>query len=305
MNISGYDWRVLTFTSTTAYTTTGGPASGTWTGTLWGGLNFDNVTVLGANSAPTASNQVTLGDGAVTEVRTAATYFGAGFTTTSDATLKENGELIDPSKALQFRNGLQWKRFELFSESQVEIMEEVTEEVPIFENGEATDKTETKTRQVPTGRYKVERNSQGTKYGLIAQEVQALAETVGAFTDVVAVVGEYFTLDDQGYPVKDADGNNIVNKRFGLDYDAINFIVMAAEQHDSRISMKQARLALLQSGLLDTVESAISDADKATQIDWEYSNFLDPKHQIVNTLVDELGITKEQFDSLIALAKTL
>jgi hypothetical protein len=180
----------------------------------------------------------------------------------------------------------------MFSEQQVQIMQDVTD-------------SEGNTTQVPTGRYEVKRSSQGTKYGLIAQEVQALAETVGAFSDVVAVVGEYFTLDDQGYPVKDADGNNIVNKRFGLDYDAINFIVMAAEQHDSRISMKQARLALLQAGLLDTVEGAIADADKATQIDWEYSNFLDPKHQIVNTLVEELGITKEQFDSLIALAKTL
>jgi hypothetical protein len=200
----------------------------------------------------------------------------------------------------------------MFTEQQVEIMEEVTEEVqktdaegnPVVDS-EGNPVMETVVTQVPTGRYQAVRNSQGTKYGLIAQEVQTLAETVGAFSDVVAVVGEYFTLDDQGYPVKDADGNNIVNKRFGLDYDAINFIVMAAEQHDSRISMKQARLALLQAGLLDTVEGAIADADKATQIDWEYSNFLDPKHQIVNTLVEELGITKEQFDSLIALAKTL
>ncbi len=230
MLINGYDWRVLTFTSTTAYTTTAGPASGTWTGTLYGGLNFDNVTVLGANSAPTASNQVTLGDGAVTEVRTAATYFGAGFTTTSDATLKENVEAIDPVKALAFRNGLSWKKYEMFSEQQVEIMEEVTEEVPIFENGEATDKTETKTRQVPTGRYQAVRNSQGIKRGLIAQEVLALAQSIGDFADVVVEVGEYFTLDAQGNPAKDAQGNNIVNKRLGIDYGSVNVIVMAGEQ---------------------------------------------------------------------------
>jgi hypothetical protein len=217
---------------------------------------------------------------------------GGAYTTLSDATLKENVEAIDPVKALQFRNGLSWKKYEMFSEQQVQIMQDVTD-------------SEGNTTQVPTGRYEVKRSSQGIKRGLIAQEVLALAQSIGDFTDVVVEVGEYFTLDDQGYPVKDADGNNIVNKRFGLDYDAINFIVMAAEQHDSRISMKQARLALLQAGLLDTVEGAIADADKATQIDWEYSNFLDPKHQIVNTLVEELGITKEQFDSLIALAKTL
>jgi hypothetical protein len=243
----------------------GGPTASALTITPTGG---------GASSLSAFDGVIT-----VTGSVTASSYI-----TSSDQTLKENVEAIDPVKALAFRNGLSWKKYEMFTEQQVEIMDEEGK---------------------PTGRYRVERNSQGTKYGLIAQEVQALAETVGAFSDVVAVVGEYFTLDDQGYPVKDADGNNIVNKRFGLDYDAINFIVMAAEQHDSRISMKQARLALLQAGLLDTVEGAIADADKATQIDWEYSNFLDPKHKIVNTLVEELGITKEQFDSLIALAKTL
>jgi hypothetical protein len=84
--------------------------------------------------------------------------------------------------------------------------------------------------QVPTGRYEVKRNSLGKKRGLIAQEVQALAASIGDFSDVVAVVGEYFTLDAQGYPVKDAQGNNIVNKRLGLDYDAIQFVICAGEQ---------------------------------------------------------------------------
>jgi hypothetical protein len=97
----------------------------------------------------------------------------------------------------------------MFTEQQVEIMDEEGK---------------------PTGRYKVERNSQGRKYGLIAQEVKALTEAIGDFSDVVAVVGEYFTLDAEGYPVKDAQGNNIVNKRLGLDYDAVSMIVMASEQ---------------------------------------------------------------------------
>jgi hypothetical protein len=83
---------------------------------------------------------------------------------------------------------------------------------------------------VPTGRYQAIRNSQGIKRGLIAQEVLALAQSIGDFTDVVVEVGEYFTLDAQGYPVKDAQGNNIVNKRLGIDYGSCNVIVMAGEQ---------------------------------------------------------------------------
>jgi hypothetical protein len=97
-------------------------------------------------------------------------------------------------------------------------------------DGSTETKTVTVTVSEPTGAYKVTRTSQGTKYGLIAQDVQALAETVGAFSDVVVKIGEYFTLDAQGYPVKDAQGNNIVNKRLGLDYDAIQFLIAAAEQ---------------------------------------------------------------------------
>jgi hypothetical protein len=142
---------------------------------------------------------------------------GGAYTTLSDATLKENVQPIDPAKALQFRNGLQWKRYEMFTEQQVEIMQDVTD-------------SEGNTTQVPTGRYQAIRNSQGIKRGLIAQEVLALAQSIGDFTDVVVEVGEYFTLDAQGYPAKDAQGNNIVNKRLGIDYGSVNVIVMAGEQ---------------------------------------------------------------------------
>jgi hypothetical protein len=272
---------------------------------LYGGLNFDNVTVLGANAAPTASNQVTLGNGAVTEVRTAATYYGAGFTNTSDATLKENIQPINAVNALAFRNGLQQKAYQLFAESQVEIMEEVTEEVPIFENGEATDKTETKTRQVPTGRYKVERRSIGFRYGYVAQDVQALVEQIGDFHSVLQVVGEYFTLDGVGFPAKDKDGKVIVNKRLGLDYSAMNIILAAAEQYDSSVSMRQARLALLKFGLLDKVEAAVADAEKAIQIDWEFAQSVNRNYGSVTTLAKAMGISDKQLDELFALARTL
>jgi hypothetical protein len=105
----------------------------------------------------------------------------------------------------------------MFTEQQVQIMQDVTD-------------SEGNTTQVPTGRYQAIRNSQGIKRGLIAQEVLALAQSIGDFTDVVVEVGEYFTLDAQGYPVKDAQGNNIVNKRLGIDYGSVNVIVMAGEQ---------------------------------------------------------------------------
>ena len=213
-------------------------------------------------------------------------------TTLSDATLKENVAAIDPAKALQFRNGLRWVSYEMFTEQQEQITETVTD-------GEGNE------TQVPTGRYEVKRNSLGHKYGLIAQEIQALAEKVGAFADVVSVVGEYFTLDAQGYPVKGADGEPVVNKRYGLDYDAINVIVMAAEQTDSSVSRRQAFRALHQFGLLETVEAAVAQADKITQIEWETAQAFNRNYGTVIELAKGLGLTDKQLDDLFALARTL
>lgn len=205
-------------------------------------------------------------------------------TTLSDATLKEDVQAIDPAKALQFRNGLRWVSYEMFTEQQEQINDEEGN---------------------PTGRYEVKRQSLGHKYGLIAQDVQALTKTIGAFGDVVAVVGEYFTLDEQGYPIKDAEGSNIVNKRFGLDYDAINVIILAAEQHDSSVSRRQAFLALNKLGLLATVEAAVAKADKTTQIEWETAQSFNRNYGTVIELAKNLGISDKQLDELFAYARTV
>lgn len=205
-------------------------------------------------------------------------------TTISDATLKENVAPIDPAKALQFRNGLRWVTYEMFTEQQEQI-------------NDAEGK--------PTGRYEVKRQSLGQKYGLIAQEIQALTEKVGAFGDVVSVVGEYFTLDKDGYPVKGDDGKPVVNKRYGLDYDAINVIILAAEQYDSSVTMRQARLALHQAGLLDKVQAAVDAADQATQIEWQFAQSVNRNYGLVTALAKTLGLTDKQLDDLFALARTL
>jgi hypothetical protein len=205
-------------------------------------------------------------------------------TTLSDETLKEDIQPIDPAKALAFRNGLQQKSYEMFTEQQTEIVDEEGK---------------------PTGRYKVERNSQGFDFGYIAQDVKALTEQIGAFQSVVSVVGEYFTLDAEGYPVKDAQGNKIVNKRLGLNYSAMNIIIAAAEQYDSSVSMRQARLALHKFGLLDKVEAAVAGAEKAIQIDWEFAQSVNRNYGSVTTLAKAMGIKDKQLDELFALARTL
>ena len=71
------------------------------------------------------------------------------------------------------------------------------------------------------------------------------------------------------------------------------------------VSMRQARLALLQSGLLATVDAAIAAGSEADQITWEYATEVDRNSPMVVNLSASLGLTEQQLDDLFTLAATL
>ena len=72
------------------------------------------------------------------------------------------------------------------------------------------------------------------------------------------------------------------------------------------VTMRQARLALLQSGLLQTVQDAIANStDEAMKIEWEYATEVKRDWGSLITLVTQLGITDLQLDDLFQLASTL
>lgn len=77
----------------------------------------------------------------------------------------------------------------------------------------------------------------------------------------------------------------------------------------SRITMRQARLALLQSGLLASVDAAIAglpEPDKsAAQIEWEYASEVQRNAGLVPAMAQALGMTDAQLDELFVLASTL
>lgn len=89
-----------------------------------------------------------------------------------------------------------------------------------------------------------------------------------------------------------------------------------------KVSMRQARLALFQKGLLDSVETAIQNIQDTTytdpvtneevtipakevQITWEYATEVDRNNKLVIKLQELLGWTDDQMDELFALAATL
>jgi hypothetical protein len=73
----------------------------------------------------------------------------------------------------------------------------------------------------------------------------------------------------------------------------------------TRVTPRQARLALLAAGLLPQVEAAVKAAGGATQITWEYATEIDRNSELINTLGTQLGLTAFAIDYLFNQAATL
>lgn len=75
------------------------------------------------------------------------------------------------------------------------------------------------------------------------------------------------------------------------------------------ISMRQARLALLQSGLLSQVDAAIADIagieGDAARIDWQFAQTVERSHPLVSTMTAQLSLTTKQLDDLFTLGASL
>lgn len=83
----------------------------------------------------------------------------------------------------------------------------------------------------------------------------------------------------------------------------------SSPQIPTKVTMKQARLALLQKGLLATVESTINtlpEPDKtAARIEWDYSSEVERNTHLCVTLADLLNLTNSDLDDLFILAASL
>jgi hypothetical protein len=69
------------------------------------------------------------------------------------------------------------------------------------------------------------------------------------------------------------------------------------------LTMRQARLALLDDGLLDEVEAAITTPEN--RIWWDYSTTVERSHPLVNAVLTALGKTETEIDSMFIAAATL
>lgn len=68
------------------------------------------------------------------------------------------------------------------------------------------------------------------------------------------------------------------------------------------VSMRQARLALLEAGLLPSVEAAIADAGGSAQIEWEYATELRRDHSLISQMASGLNLRDADVDQLFVRA---
>lgn len=73
----------------------------------------------------------------------------------------------------------------------------------------------------------------------------------------------------------------------------------------TKVSMRQARLALSRQGLLGQVQAGIDALSEESQIEWEYAGSVERNSPLVQSLGAALGLTDEQLDDLFKLAVTL
>jgi hypothetical protein len=79
---------------------------------------------------------------------------------------------------------------------------------------------------------------------------------------------------------------------------------VAAPIVPTEVSPYQARVALLQAGLLDTVESLMANTDTpaAARIAWEYATVVQRNSPFIVSLGSLLGLTEQQIDDLFIAA---
>jgi hypothetical protein len=130
--------------------------------------------------------------------------------------------------------------------------------------------------------------------------IQTANGTIGKFTD-------YEELSDRVI----AGGCVYMKDMLGA-YTLVNYVEPVITPEiivPQTVTMRQARLALLQAGSLSAVNSAIAgmtgSTGEAARIEWEFSSEVKRNQPLVIALTPTLGFTPKQLDDLFILAATL
>jgi len=110
---------------------------------------------------------------------------------------------------------------------------------------------------------------------------------------------------DKFHVYTDASTGEVTQVLFTPEEETAANAAAAQAKLSQVVSMRQARLALLQAGLLTSVEEAVAAGDEAGKITWEYATEVRRDDPLVTKLSAALGLTEQQLDDLFTLAYSL
>lgn len=124
---------------------------------------------------------------------------------------------------------------------------------------------------------------------------------------------------DSGYVLVDNPPNITTNQVLSWSSETLSWNVRDKTEEELRaeyiatvpvtVSMRQARLALLQQGLLESVNTALTAMEgvegEAARIEWEYATEVYMYSPLVQSLTNVLGLTQQQILELFSLASSL
>lgn len=98
-----------------------------------------------------------------------------------------------------------------------------------------------------------------------------------------------------------------LNAQIGDVWTGSEFITPPAppEPVPESVTPRQARLMLLQAGLLDTVETAIANGPRADQITWEFAVDVKRDYPMIANLAAVLNLSSAQIDEMFRQAAKL
>lgn len=120
------------------------------------------------------------------------------------------------------------------------------------------------------------------------------------------IVENIIVVDPNNIPILDGELIDPTGAEIGSLWDGVTFTppVRKPPPAPTRVSMRQARLALAQAGLLSQINTAVSTLGGTAQIEWEYAIEVERNAPLVTTIASTIGITDTQLDYLFNLAVT-
>jgi hypothetical protein len=123
-------------------------------------------------------------------------------------------------------------------------------------------------------------------------------------TGEIVIINQFVYVNEIGNYVVLDDGKTIPD-----GYELVEDIPQPAPIVPARVTMRQARLALLGAGLLDDVESALAALDgttgQAARIEWEYSQEVWRNKPFVQQVAAALGMSDAQLNQMFIEASQL